>query len=92
MLPHGHRATSRDGESYTYSRKSVAVYIPVPSAAVHKGNIILCYGVVVLRKEQNKSVYPCLEITCTDGLLNVIRMTASIRAGTGTLKSLVPRI
>jgi hypothetical protein len=70
MLPHGHKATSRDGESYR--RNSVAVDMSVPSAAVHKGNSILCYGVAMLRKEQNKSAYPCLEITCTDGWLNVI--------------------
>jgi len=69
MLPHGHSATARDGESY--SRNSVAGDISVPSAALRKGNSNLCYGVAMLQKEQNKSAYPCLEITCTNGWLNV---------------------
>jgi hypothetical protein len=70
MLPHGHSAMTRDGESYSrnksYSRNSVAGDISVPSAAAHKGNSNLCYGVAMLRKDQNKSAYPCLEITYTD--------------------------
>jgi len=61
-------AITRDGESY--SRNSVAGDISMPSAAAHKGNSNLCYGVAMLRKDQNKSAYPCLEITCTDGWLN----------------------
>ena len=69
MLPHGHSATSRDGESY--NRNSVACDIFVPSAALHQGNSNLCDGVAVLGKEQNKSAYPCLEITCTAGWLYV---------------------
>lgn len=72
MLPHGHGATTRDGESY--SRNSVAGDIAALSAAASKGD-----GVAMLRKEQNKSAYPCLEITCTDGGLNVKRQCLSER-------------
>jgi len=52
MLPHGHSATSGDGESY--SRNSVAGDISVPPTAANKGSSNLCYGVAILRKEQNK--------------------------------------